>query len=705
MSVLYQNYNTDDNASAQANDTRWIAQTFTTAKKHIITHIKLKLWRDPTLAPGTVTASIRATDGSGHPTGNDLASGTIDGDTLPTTDATAEWTTITFTSPYTLEASTKYAIVLRCSGSGDYPLNWRDDTTSPTYANGNYEYSSNSGSSWNGLTSADLMFEEYGTKIPIDLVYSKKLIAVSNDEVWYESSAGTMSELAAANGDIDTAEHIQIFPGLQKVFIANESNLKVIDFANTKLSTADILPAGKTLPSKGDTIGKESAGSMSDPQFIVDYITATDAAASVYAYKISGGSISNGDILRNSDDSIHFTVNADEVAAPHWYTWTPYANDITNYGSMPTKATLGCLYRGRCVLAGNEDSPHQWCMSGVTDPWNWLYVVNDPLSPIRGGNANAGQIGDIVTALIPYEDDYLIFGGGSSIYIMVGDPALGGSIDLLTNNTGIYGKHAWCFDDNHNLYFFGFNGLYRCSPGAPIGEPENISETALPNWIADWNLDSSKHTIVLSFDPVKKGIIISKTDLTTGANSNYWYDLKTNGFFPEKYPNDCGMFSSFAYNAIDVDYKKLLIGCNDGYIREFDNTTKSDIDADDASIAIDSYSVCPVLALSSDSDRQGKLNTLSVVNAGGASGGNFSDTDSLNLNLYVGDCAEEVLEDIVDDATAFYSVAINSVGRKTKIRTRVRGAYLGVKVYNSVVDETWAIERMMGEVRPAGKIR
>ncbi|GAJ19661.1 unnamed protein product [marine sediment metagenome] len=55
-------------------------QGFIPATTHKITSVKLKLWKEG--SPGTVTISIRATDGRGHPTGGDLCSGTINGNTI-----------------------------------------------------------------------------------------------------------------------------------------------------------------------------------------------------------------------------------------------------------------------------------------------------------------------------------------------------------------------------------------------------------------------------------------------------------------------------------------------------------------------------------------------------------------------------------------------------------------------------------------------
>lgn len=160
MSTLYENYITGDTNQGGLFEPNWDSQTFTPSTNHIITSVKLKLWRVG--SPGTLTISIRATSSS-LPTGSDLAVGTTDGDTLPTSAGSAEWREITFTTGYLLIAGTEYAIVARAlSGNGSNYGQWRYDDFSPTYTDGQRAFSSNSGASWTAASTDDFMFEEYG---------------------------------------------------------------------------------------------------------------------------------------------------------------------------------------------------------------------------------------------------------------------------------------------------------------------------------------------------------------------------------------------------------------------------------------------------------------------------------------------------------------------------------------------------------------
>ncbi len=141
----------------------WTAQTFKVgAVAHSITSVKLQMFRAG--SPGTITVGIRAVDGSGHPTGADLTSGTTNGNTL-TTNSAGELREVAVTE-LALSPNTTYAIVIRApSGNASNFANLNEDGSSPTYADGNLENSSNSGGSWTARTAGDGMFEVWGNLV------------------------------------------------------------------------------------------------------------------------------------------------------------------------------------------------------------------------------------------------------------------------------------------------------------------------------------------------------------------------------------------------------------------------------------------------------------------------------------------------------------------------------------------------------------
>ncbi len=151
-------YNTGDGSAVVAQGAYWRGQTFTTVGGFDVTRIGLKQYRLGT--PGDCTVSIWDTTGE-VPSGGALVSKTQSGNGL-TTDSNGEWIYYTFASAYTLSALHKYAIVISVpdGDASNYVAN-RRDTTTPTYADGRYVTSSNSGSSWTSDSGIDLMFEVY----------------------------------------------------------------------------------------------------------------------------------------------------------------------------------------------------------------------------------------------------------------------------------------------------------------------------------------------------------------------------------------------------------------------------------------------------------------------------------------------------------------------------------------------------------------
>lgn len=532
-----------------------------------------------------------------------------------------------------------------------------------------------------------------------DVVTYKRLIAAGNMEVWYEMPTGTLVELNTAGYTVDTSDQLNMFELFQKVFVVNGSILGVADFLNSKIVDAN---GFTNKPSKGDIVYQNG----SDPAtIIVDFITGT----SLYGYAVDGTietatairtqPSGGGDVILPSPDSV--------TSAPHWRAWTPYDNNTGTYGSMPDSAYLGCNYRGRAVLSGNPAYPYQWYMSRQGNPWDWAYVANDAQTPVAGNNADAGEVGDIIRALIPFKDQYLIFGCSGSLWYLRGDPAVSGAVDSIDRTVGIFGAYSWCFS-NDSLYFWGTGGIYKCDL-TEVGpsKPQLLTGFSLPDICRDEDIDASTHRVTMGYDRKRLGILISVTKLLDGTNSNYWYDLRTEGLFPETYPDECGVYSMCYYDANDNNYADLLLGSRDGYIDRFNDEMKNDNDGTkdvgQGDRIISSDCVLPITKLSKDEDREGLVTSMTVTTSGGEVGGTFSDTDSLSYERHVSDGAETCLENIVDGATPLDSGVLTGTGRKNRIRNRARGKFLGIKLYNNAASETWAVDEVQIDTKESGR--
>ena len=521
-------------------------------------------------------------------------------------------------------------------------------------------------------------------------------------------AAGEMVQLAASAvaDELDTTDNLNMFSGLQKAFVVNGAKLKIVDFSNTKITLNSALTR---VPTRGTILtGADSGATMS-----VDFINA--AKTIIYGYTLSGTFAVNAELeVITGGGTLPATRLATAVAeasdTPHWYDWVTYPDAYNtstgateSYGSLPAKVYLGAWYRGRAILSGNPNDPHQWYMSRQLDPFDFAYIANDAQSPVAGTNSDAGKVGDIVRALIPFHDDYMIFGCASSMHYLQGDPAAGGELHSIDDFSGIFGAQSWCFDKIGNLYLFGADGVSRVKRGSVF--VENLSVITLPKLLENEAADPTTHRIVLGYDKRRDGISIAITKLSDGSNSNYFYDIKGEGFFPETYPDQCGAYSMIYYPANSETNADLLLGCTDGYIRHFDDSSKDD-DGGEANVPISSNVLMPIQDLNPEDDEgQGKLNSTTVELSEGTSGGNPSDSDGVTLDVHVRDSAQKLVEAVKDGDTPLITRTFSGTGRQKRIRKKARGKWLGVVLKNSTAAESWSLSKLSIISKIAGRIK
>ena len=145
----------------------------------------------------------------------------------------------------------------------------------------------------------------------------------------------------------------------------------------------------------------------------------------------------------------------------------------------------------------------------------------------------------------------------------------------------------------------------------------------------------------------------------------------------------------------------MLLGCTDGYIRVHDDDEEND-DGE----AIDSYVCFGPIPLAEDG-KDGSLGAIDMVLAGGASG-SLPDSGDVTVQMWLEDVAEEVLEDLDAATNPKVSVTFTGPGRArgAKRRRGVRGAFVGIKIGNDAVDETWGMEKVLLDPgKPGRRIR
>ena len=355
--------------------------------------------------------------------------------------------------------------------------------------------------------------------------------------------------------------------------------------------------------------------------------------------------------------------------------WCCDATDATNRirpwtprrGLLPTRCRMIANWRNRMVLAGNPDDPQNYYLSRQDDPWDFDYGQADAKSAVRGDMATAGRIDDPITALCPLSDETLVIGCGRGLWVLRGDPAQGGLAHQQCTHTGIVGPNAWTTDPQGNLYFLGEHGLYVMSNG---GSPKNISADRIAELQTGLCMGEGCYA-TLAFDPRRWGVLVFVTSPLGASGPHWFYDIRNEAFFPERYPAAVGPTCAAYYAAEDCSRRNLLLGGTDGRIYEFDDELSADV-AGGQQHAIDSY-----VWLRSSKPTGGVVAGLCAELASGG----------VDFALHAGASTADAMS-APAHATGEWHAGINA-----PCLTRARGRVHMVKLSNSAA-RRWSIEQV-----------
>jgi hypothetical protein len=359
-------------------------------------------------------------------------------------------------------------------------------------------------------------------------------------------------------------------------------------------------------------------------------------------------------------------------------TWTPTAGSLPVDG-VGNRPRLICTWRGRTVLAGLLRDPQNWFMSAVNNPLDYDYAPASatPTQAVAGNSSQAGMVGDLVNCLLPYTDDALIFGGDHTIHVLQGDPMAGGQLDLITNTIGMAYGRPYTMDPAGGIYFFGSRGgVYRMTPGSTPLQLNTRIVDALRD--VDW----SDTLVRMVWDDRDQGLYLFITSLSQAATTHWYWDSRNDAWWPLVFGNsDHSPKAVHVYDGDDPADRVLLLGCQDGYLRQFDEAAE-----DDDGTAIESFVVIGPLSNTSLDDFI--LKDLQAV-LDDASGG-------VTATVHVGRTAQSALA--ADPVETFAWGA----GRNYLSPVRRSGYGVYVKLAS---EERWVLEVIRMKLRTANKVR
>jgi len=364
---------------------------------------------------------------------------------------------------------------------------------------------------------------------------------------------------------------------------------------------------------------------------------------------------------------------------------------------IPKRCRLVETWRGRMVLARDNEDPSAWHMSEVFNPNGWDNFPQNPSAAdaISARNSRAGGIPDIVNTIIPYNDDLCVFGGDSSIWQLTGDPRVGGQLDLVTDSTGISFGRPWCKDPNGRLWFFGSHGdLYVMAPGQL---PTSVSAPRVPRSLQQ--VDLGNYYVNLVWNYIDNGVHILVCPFGAGGTlvDHWFYDATNNAFHKDRFgksnSDNIQPTAAIDLNGDTFDDRAVLIGGEDGRLRRWGKDSSGNMPSDDeqttsANIAIDSYVTAGPLG------PPGQTQQLQLTEFTALLG---DSQDGCNFEVFSSDNPE--------DLGPAKAAGFLQPGRNGRKLIRVSGDNVFVRMRNAKAASRWAYEQGYIEVSGAGDLR
>lgn len=375
----------------------------------------------------------------------------------------------------------------------------------------------------------------------------------------------------------------------------------------------------------------------------------------------------------------------------------PVERTYGDWQNVTGTTTLGkcrviARYRGRIFLGNYDANPSYWAMSKVGDVTNWTTGGSDPIRAFAGTASDSpGVPADAITCAAPFQDEFLFLGCAKSCYYFDRDPGYGGRLLLLSDQTGVLGPRAFCFDEEGNLYFLGAGGLFIMQKGTLT--PKNISGRRLTT-VLD-RVDSSVTLAELVYDSSTACVHVFLTPRDgASAGTHAVLDIRTNAFWLDEYPLTFGPSAVRQIVGQAYDDRRFLIGGLDGYIRRPRFQAKTD-----DGTAIDSWVRYPTLEVAN-----GTMESMvSEIQGVGVSG-----TSAVEWQVRSAPSAAEVAASDIDspastDATGTWFGTQS--GFQDPVGLRQTGGAHQVVIRHQSTGSTWGMERIVLKIGPTGRRR
>ncbi len=370
------------------------------------------------------------------------------------------------------------------------------------------------------------------------------------------------------------------------------------------------------------------------------------------------------------------------LATPAVLSWVASAGVLPGSNLNPVDyPRLICTWRGRTVVSGIRSDGQNWFMSAVNDPTNWNYAPFPfvTTSAVVGNNSSLGLIGDVITSLVPYRDDTLLFGGDHTIWMCAGDPAAGGQITLISDGIGMAWGNAWAKGPDGTLYFMSNKtGIYAMVPGET--KPQRMSQ-AIEQLLE--NIDTGLNIVRVQWDDEWQGLHVFITlAASLAACTHFYWEQRTGAWWTDVFPdNNFNPLCCVTFDGNTAGDRHCLLGGQDGYVRTLTPANGTDDGVPVASSVV----IGPLLTKDLDTILLKDIQGILAANSG-----------TVTWAVYVGATAEIALAS-VPVATGTWGP-----GRNPLSLTRWSGHAVYVKI---TATSAWAMEAIRCRIQTQGKVQ
>lgn len=236
------------------------------------------------------------------------------------------------------------------------------------------------------------------------------------------------------------------------------------------------------------------------------------------------------------------------------------------------------------LYAYTVDDPQNLYASRLNDGDDWDTADDTAGHAFTLPIARAGLAGQVIRCINVAGGNALAIGCGSSAWALQGDPARG-QINLmpLSLSVGASGPTSMYLADEGFVLMHGPAGLSTVQAGGL----SSVNDLVLTEGIQYDPEDRDDFTVSVVRDPLHKLVWVFMRR-AEGESLHFAYSERVGGFtrdgggmFPVAFPDGMNPTAAIVWDS------KVLIGCEDGYIRTLDYSTDADFDGED----IESY--CP----------------------------------------------------------------------------------------------------------------